>query len=81
MDGCRDNLVRYNDFLENEKGIYLSFREGSSGISAGKDGVVISYSAVPAEEAVMVTLIWPAPPRKRGSACSSRVVWGRVLTA
>ena len=51
MDGCRDNLVRYNDFLENEKGIYLSFREGSSGISAGKDGVVISYSAVPAEEA------------------------------
>ena len=51
MDGCRDNIVRGNDFLENEKGIRLSFREGGSGISAGNGGVVISYSAVPADEA------------------------------
>ncbi len=46
----RSNLVARNDILENEKGITLSNRESSEGVTQKGKGVFISYNATPSGE-------------------------------
>ncbi len=50
MDTCRDNIVQKNDFVENVKGISVSYLDFSKGIKSQGKGVVISYNSMPSEE-------------------------------
>jgi len=53
IDGSRDNVVRKNEFVGNEKGIYLSFLDtGSETQSKKGKGVVITYNSMPSSDAV-----------------------------
>ena len=45
MEKSRSNLVARNDILENEKGISLSNKESSGGVTQKGKGVLISYNA------------------------------------
>lgn len=52
MDTCRDNIVRKNDFVENELGISISYLDMSNEVQSKGKGVVISYNSMPSESSV-----------------------------
>ncbi|MHB8117324.1 MAG: right-handed parallel beta-helix repeat-containing protein [Methanothrix sp.] len=52
LDSSRDNIVRKNDFVGNEKGIYLSYLGTGKDVQSKGKGVVISYNSMPSSEAV-----------------------------
>lgn len=52
MDTCRDNIVRKNDFVDNELGISISYLDTSNEVQPKGKGVVISYNSMPSERSV-----------------------------
>jgi parallel beta-helix repeat protein len=52
IDRSRDNIVRKNDFVGNEKGIYLSYLGTGNEVQSKGKGVVISYNSMPSSESV-----------------------------
>ncbi|MBN1236036.1 MAG: right-handed parallel beta-helix repeat-containing protein [Methanotrichaceae archaeon] len=52
MDRSRDNIVRKNDFVGNEKGIYLSYLGTGKEVQSKGKGVVISYNSMSSSELV-----------------------------
>ncbi len=52
MDSSRDNTVRKNDFVGNEKGIYISYLGTGKDVQSKGKGVAISYNIMPSPETV-----------------------------
>ncbi len=53
IDGSRDNIARKNEFVGNEKGIYLSYlNTGRETQSKKGKGIVITYNSMPSSDAV-----------------------------
>lgn len=49
LDNSRDNVIRRNDIQNNEKGIYLAYRNSSGDVKSEGKGVFISYSSQSSE--------------------------------
>ena len=52
METCKDNIVRKNDFVGNDKGISVSYHDTGKDTKSSGKGVVISYSSMPSDRAV-----------------------------